>query len=294
MLQPDNDRYNYHSHTQFCDGHASMEEMAAAAFDAGMQIWGFSPHSPICVESPCNMSTEDFPAYYAEATRLKEMYEGKMQILTGMEIDFLSKDFGPHIDFFQKLPLNYSIGSVHFVPTQDGIPVDCDGSFGRFSKNLSTCFRNDLRYVVEKFFEQELILIELGGFDILGHFDKIAANASLASPGIEEEGWYRALVDDVIRHAHWKGYHIEINTKSFADKNRFFPAEWIWPSMLTTLSEKGESPLTIKEENTIPTSEGVPFLNNSKILINSDAHYPDKVDASRDEAFTRLLQLSQW
>ena len=50
------DRYNLHSHTQFCDGHAPMEAMARAASDCGMLHYGFSPHSPICVESGANMS----------------------------------------------------------------------------------------------------------------------------------------------------------------------------------------------------------------------------------------------
>lgn len=35
--------YNLHSHTQFCDGRASMEEMAAAAMAEGFSHWGFSP-----------------------------------------------------------------------------------------------------------------------------------------------------------------------------------------------------------------------------------------------------------
>lgn len=248
-----------------------MEVMGESAYKAGMKIWGFSPHSPICVESPCNMHWEQMPDYLEEAERLKERYSGHMIVLKALEIDFISKDFGPHIDEFQRYDLDYSIGSVHFVPTQDGIPIDCDGSFERFNRNLNTLFRGDLRYVVEKFYEQELLMIELGGFDILGHFDKIAANASLAQPDIEKEGWYRALVSDVIRHARWRNYKIEINTKSFIDKGRFFPAQWIWKDLI---DEKA--------------GESIEKKLNISILVNSDAHYPDKVNASREEAFRQL------
>ena len=272
MILPDNDLYNYHSHTQFCDGRAPMDVMAEAAFNSGMQIWGFSPHSPICVESPCNMQWEQMDSYLEEANRLKDLYTARMQILKSLEIDFISGDFGPHIDKFHKYDLDYRIGSVHFVPTQEGIPVDCDGSFERFNRNLLTVYRGDLRYVVEKFFEQELMMIELGGFDILGHFDKIAANASLADPDIEQKDWYKALVSDVIRHARWNGYKIEINTKSYKDKERFFPAQWIWNELPDR--EAGEK---------------IEDLLNVSILVNSDAHYPDKVNASREEAF-RLLR----
>lgn len=274
MLLPDSDAYNYHSHTQFCDGRADMTTMAEAACNAGMKIWGFSPHSPICVDSPCNMSWEDIPQYFEQSEKIADSYAGHMKVLSGMEIDYISKDFGPHIDKFQNLPLHYRIGSVHFVPNQDGFPIDCDGSYERFKTNLSRFYNNDLRYIVEKFFEQELMMIESGGFDILGHFDKIAANASLSQSDIEETSWYRALIADVISHAKWNNLIIEINTKSFVDKNRFFPAQASWKDLID--EKNGES-----IDNTL----------NTKILINSDAHYPDKVNSGRDEAFHILRNL---
>lgn len=251
------DKYNLHSHTQFCDGRAPMEDMAVAAYRRGMEIWGFSPHSPINIDSPCNMLPEDMDDYLREADRLKEEYDGKMRVLTSLEIDFTGHDFGPHIDYFQRLPLDYRIGSVHFVPNQDNILLDCDGKYERFSSYLRDGFRGDLRYVVEKYFEQVLRMIEEGGFGILGHFDKIAGNAAIADPKIEDAGWYEALIYDVIRHAGWKGYAVEINTKSILDKKRFFPAVRWWHKM--------------KEA-------GLP------ILVNSDAHYPDKVNLGREEA----------
>lgn len=255
------DRYNLHSHTQFCDGHAPMEEMAAAAFDAGMLYWGFSPHSPICVESGCNMSRESVPEYLDEARRIREEYDSRMRVLTAMEVDFISPDFGPHIDYFQKLPLDYRIGSVHFVPNQEGVHCDCDGRFERFSRYLKEAYAGDLRYVVEKYFEQVLRMLELGGFEILGHFDKIAGNAAMADPTIEDQGWYSALVEDVISHAQSSGVILEINTKSIIDKKRFFPAQRWWGM--------------IKEA-------GVP------VCVNSDAHYPEKVNLGREEAlFTK-------
>ena len=58
-----------------------------------------------------------------------------------MEIDFVSRDFGPHIDYFQRLPLDFRLGSVHFVPTQDGVWLDCDGRFERFAGYLRDGFR---------------------------------------------------------------------------------------------------------------------------------------------------------
>lgn len=247
--------YNLHSHTQFCDGRADMATMADAALKAGVEIYGFSPHSPVATESKCNMRKEDVAPYLSEAERLREEYDGRMRILTGMEVDFLGHDFGPHLDYFQEIPLEYRIGSVHFVPNQDGVLLDCDGRFERFSQYLRDGFRGDLRYVVEKYFEQVLTMIEEGGFEILGHLDKIAGNAAMAEPDIETNGWYEALVDDIIREAAYKGLAVEINTKAFDEKGRFFPSERWWPK----LKAVGITP-----------------------LISTDAHYPDRILAGRD------------
>lgn len=257
--------YVLHSHTQFCDGHADMSVMAEAAAKSGLRVYGFTPHSPVPVESPCNMRLEDVPAYLSEADRLRERYLPSMQILKSMEIDFLSPDFGPHIDYFQNLPLDYLLGSVHFVPTKEGVPVDCDGRYSRFEQNLKQAFGGDLRYVVEKYFEQVLTMLERGGFGLLGHFDKIAGNASSADPEIENQGWYEALIDDVISHAVSADVVVEINTKAIIDRKRHYPAQRWWRKIMEA---------------------GLP------IAVNSDAHDPAKINIGRDETF-RLLDSFQ-
>ncbi len=258
-LIKDTQDYNLHSHTEFCDGHATLSEMAGAAAEAGMRVWAATPHSPICVESKCNMSKDSVPAFLEQCEAARERYDGTMRFLTSMEIDFINRDFGPHIDYFQRLPLDFRLGSVHFVPNQEGIWLDCDGRFERFAEYLRYGFNGDLRYVVEKYFEQVLAMLELGGIDMLGHFDKIIGNAAMADATIESQGWYEALVDDVVTHASASGVVVEINTKAFHDKGRFFPHSHWWDKL---------------------KSAGVP------VAVNSDAHYPEKVNLGRREAIS--------
>lgn len=255
------DKYNLHAHSQFCDGRDSMEVIAEAASEAGMRYFAFSPHSPVTIESPCNMGKEDIAPYLEEMARLREAYIPRMELLTSLEIDYLGEEWGPHIDYFQKMPLDFRLGSVHFVPNQDGVLLDCDGRFDRFSQYLKDGFRGDLRYVVEKYFEQVLIMLEKGGLDLLGHFDKIAGNASQADPELESYGWYESLVDDVISHVTGTGTVVEVNTKAFETKGRFFPAERWWPKLIAA---------------------GLP------LAVDSDTHYADKVESGREEALSRI------
>ena len=87
--------YNFHSHTQFCDGRDVMCRFAEAACAAGFTDYGFSPHSPVPIESSCNMAKEAVPLYLDEAMRLRQLYRGRMRIYISMEIDFLGKEWGP-------------------------------------------------------------------------------------------------------------------------------------------------------------------------------------------------------
>lgn len=252
--------YNLHTHTQFCDGHSSMREMMESACDSGFAMIGFSPHAPVSIESPCNMDKRDVEKYLDEISRLREDFP-ESRVLAGMEVDFINEGEGPHIDYYHRLPLDYRIGSVHFVPTRDGVPVDCDGNEGRFQKNLKEAFAGDLRYVVETFLTNTLIMIERGGFDILGHFDKIAANASSVDARIEKYPWYQALIDDIVRNAAYSGLIIEINTKALEDKKRFFPSEHLFAKVLAS---------------------------GADIAVNSDAHHAARLNSGRSQAFELL------
>lgn len=234
-----------------------MAEIALAAKSEGFKLWGITPHSPVPIASPCNMNKDNVREYLRNIESLKDEYSGRMDVLGSMEIDYLSPDWGPHIDYFQNLPLDYRLGSVHFVPTQDGRLIDCDGSPEKFLLHLVENFKNDIRYVVEKYFEQVLMMIDKGGFDLLGHFDKIAGNASVAFPEIEQEGWYESLVKDVMESAVSGGLVVEINTKAYENSGRFFPAERWWGE----LKKRG-----------------------CAIVFNSDAHFAGKVASGRKEA----------
>lgn len=262
-----NRNYTFHSHTQFCDGHATMEQMVTAALAQGMEFYGFSPHSPIPIPSPCNMSYDSVPQYLHEVARLKDAFEGKpIELFAGMEIDYLGEDFGPASEYFRTIPLDYVIASIHFIPNQHGEPVDVDGSFDNFKRKMSDMFNGDIDYVVETFFRQELAMIESGHFDILGHFDKVGMNAGYYAPGIEDGSHYKALVSEVIDSIIDRNLTIELNTKAREQHGRFFPGEVYLPRLVDA---------------------GV------TILVNSDAHRPDRITASRAEAFRILDSLSK-
>ena len=260
----DNRKYTFHSHTQYCDGRATMDDFAREAVAQGFTHYGFSPHSPIPIASPCNMGFDDVAPYLAEVERIRSVYGDRVSFYAGMEIDYLGPQWGPSSEYFRNLGLDFSIGSVHFIPDPEGEYVDIDGRFESFRMKMERHFDNDIRYVVEPFYRCSREMLAAGGFDIIGHFDKVGQNASYWQPGIEDEPWYRELADDLVDRIIAAGVIVEINTKAYVEHGRLFPD----PRHLRRLADAG-----------------VP------IIVNSDAHVPALIDASRDVAFSLIDSL---
>ena len=258
-------QYNFHTHTQYCDSRDNIESFVKSAISQDFHWLGFSPHSPVLCESGCNMKKELVAQYTNEVETMKSKYGSQINIFTGMEIDFFD-NWGPSNEYFKSLPLDYRIGSIHFIPSfnEDDEYVDVDGCSVDFKKKMSLYFDNDIKKVVTSFYNQTLKMIDAGGFDIIGHFDKISNNANSFMSGIEEESWYKKLVREVFDAIIENKYIIELNTKAYGDLNRFFPNKnyFKW----------------IKDYN-------APFV------VNSDAHFCDKLNSGRNEAFQLLNEI---
>lgn len=250
--------YNFHSHTQYCDGRATMEDFVIEAIKQGFLHYGFSPHSPVPVESTCNMCKTDALAYLAEVDRLREKYGDRITLYASMEVDFID-GWGPALPYFQEMPLDYIIGSVHFIPSKHDATefIDIDGSPETFIEKMHKYFDDDIEWVVKSYFSQVNKMIEAGGFDIIGHFDKISYNSSCFKPGIDKQPWFCDLRNDTFAAIMKHNYVVEVNTKAWETK------KWLFPSVdfFETLRASGAT-----------------------VLFNSDAHYTNLINAGRDEA----------
>ena len=262
-ITQETDLYNLHTHTQFCDGHAPMEDFVSEAVESGFTHMGFTPHSPISVESPVNMTRGQVQEFFDEMERLRRKYGDRINLYTSMEIDYVSVGDGPASDYFQQLPLDYRIGSVHFIPaiSNPDMMVDIDGKFPGFKERMGKYFDGDIEYVVRTFFSQMMAMVDEGGFEIVGHMDKIGFNASMYHDGIDEEPWYDKLVIDLFENIMDHHLVIEINTKAWLQRNRFYP-NLKYFGMLKRF--------------------------NAPVVVNSDAHYPTLLNNGRLEAIKLL------
>ncbi|MDR1273069.1 MAG: histidinol-phosphatase [Odoribacteraceae bacterium] len=257
------DLSNYHSHCDFCDGKAPMEEFVKAAIAEGFHGYGISSHSPMPFEVSCAMPRDRVTAYLDEITRLKRAYAGQIELYAGMEIDYLDEQHGPASPYFQALPLDYRIGSIHYVTHPlTGQRMDIDGNEARFRAALAERFDDDPAALVNAYYDASERMVELGGFDFIAHPDKVIMNVTRRDPSIAGSRWYQDRVMAYLEKIAASGVMIEINTKAYPEHGVLFPAE---------------RHLRAIRELKIP------------VLVNSDAHYPRAVNEGRAAAF-RLLR----
>ena len=106
---------NHHTHSEFCDGRISAAEMAEAAYAAGFSILGFSSHAPLPFSTEWTMDPDRTADYVRTIRNLGQSYQGRMEILLGLEVDYIEGICGPADGRFAGLGLDYTIGSVHHV-----------------------------------------------------------------------------------------------------------------------------------------------------------------------------------
>lgn len=258
---------NYHSHCNFCDGRSAPEDFVKFAISNGFRAYGFSSHPPLPFETFWNMSASDLPEYITEINRLKKKYAGQLEIYLGMEIDYLDETYNPAIPYFQEIPLDYRIGSVHFLPTSSVLEeenmVCIDGRFADYRDSVEKHFKGDIRLLVKRYFESIMRMVETGGIDIVGHMDKIYMNGYRYECFSFEEPWYREPFIACLHLIAEKGLMVEINTKNMRRK-----------------------------QETYPNSRFLPLLKemNIPVLVNSDCHFPDLVNDGREETFKLLKE----
>ena len=256
---------NFHSHCTFCDGRSHPEDYIKFALAANFRAYGFSSHSPLPFETFWNMSAIDMPEYLNEITRLKEKYKDRIEIYTSLEIDYLDDTYNASIAYFQELSLDYRISSVHFIPWENPLSeanMTCiDGSSSDFLAAVEHRYQGNIQSVVEDFYHSSMRMVELGGFDVVGHMDKIYMNASRHPDFDMQSDWYRKLIEAYIDLIAEKGLIVEINTKNYLRKKQTFPHLDLFKLL---------------------NKQSVP------VMVNTDSHFPDLINAGRKEALQLL------
>ncbi len=250
---------NYHTHSCFCDGKDTPEEMVEKAISLGFDIIGFSGHGHTHRDLTYCMKVDKTKGYIEEITRLKEKYSGKITVLLGIEQDIVSNDDVSNFD--------YVIGSSHYIDV-DGKLYPIDSNIDCFNYIYNEIFNGDINAFAKEYFKNVSTVCEKTGCHIIGHFDLVSK--FFEQLNIEENEVYlsyaKKAVDELVKY----NVPFEINTGAISRGYRTSP----YPSknILEYIKEK-----------------------DGKIIFTSDCHDKEYLDCffkeaealAKDVGFTR-------
>lgn len=258
--------FNHHTHTSFCDGSDEPAAYVKKALKAGFHTLGFSSHAPVPFKNSFAIQDENDLMNYCNSIRaLKNIYSDRINILLGLEIDYIksvSRDFK---DFRDQYQLDYVIGSVHLVRngSDRGLWFIDGPRMGSYDSGMKNVFRGDIHAAVKAYYHQTIQMILTQKPEIIGHIDKVKMH-NRGRFFTEDELWYRNLVMDTLDIARQCGSIIEVNTRGIYTKSSddLYPAKWILREILA---------------------------RNIPVTLSSDAHKPEEVDGYYAEAI-RILK----
>ncbi len=216
---------NLHTHTTFCDGNNTPEEMVKKAIELGFDSLGFSGHAPTSLYDGYEM--EDTDGYISCINDLKSKYKGSLEIFLGVELDYYSAGL------IDTTPFDYKIGSVH-TSLHNGSMLYYDLSAERTKKQINELFGGDGAAFAKTYYERTAELPFVMDYDIVGHFDIVTKFSEKHPELIDTDSRaYRNAALDALHTVIKKAELFEVNTGAIGRGYRAspYPAPFILDEM---------------------------------------------------------------
>ena len=222
---------NLHTHTSFCDGRDTPEEMVEQALLLGFSSLGFSGHSYFYGSDymPGVITEERTALCRNEVMRLKEKYRDRIKLYYGLEVEMFSE-----IDLSG---YDYLIGSVHYLKAAGGGFLGFDRSAQEVASLIDSHFGGDGMRYARAYYEHLCELPAHGSFDIIGHFDLVAKHADTHDFFDRESKNYRTYALEAVDALAGRIPFFEVNTGAIARGYRKTP--YPDPFLLRALRERG-------------------------------------------------------
>lgn len=247
-------RTNLHTHTRFCDGKHTAEEVVLAAIDAQMDLLGFSEHCYTGIEGVFGMKEGQVPLYRAEIGRLQKAYGDRIPILLGIEQDFYAGAPSGAYD--------YVIGSVHYVRL-DGEYCGVDFSAEQTLKTVNEHCGGDIYRYAREYYDCVARVADVTKCDIVGHFDLLTKFNECAPMIDESDPRYVGCALEALDALLEKDVIFEVNTGAISRGYRKTP--YPSPLILGRIAEK-----------------------KGRVTLTSDAHSKDHLLCAFDAALERV------
>ena len=195
-----------HTHSCLCDGKGTLAEMAEAAYQAGVRYFGASGHSHTEIPHDAgNVLPADMADYRRQVLALRAEYEGRMEVLLGIEQDSCSAQSVP--DW-----ADYWIGSVHnLYDPRTGKYHGVDWNAERLAACRDQMFSGDALAMAEGYYAAVAAMADRRP-TILGHIDLIVKLNRGNAFFDEDAPRCRRAALEALHHADPDATLLEINT----------------------------------------------------------------------------------
>lgn len=264
-------RVDYHVHTEFSDDSAyKMEQVVRDAITLSLDGTCFTDHVDYGVKKDWDEPGEmlyrkggpgepekmavanvDYPAYYAEFNRLKNIYSDRINLKFGLEFGMQAHTIEKYEKLFRRYPFDFIILSIHEVEDKEFWTQDFQ--HGRTQKEYNERYYEEMLYLVKNYHDYSV----LGHMDLISRYDKA---------GIYPFEKLKPVLTEILNIVIADGKGIEINTSS----HRYG---------LTDLTPSRDILRLYRE------------LGGRIITIGSDSHRPEHLGAYVDEAKEELRKL---
>lgn len=253
---------NFHTHSTFCDGKNTPEEVVLSAIEKGFDAIGFSSHGFTPFDLRYCMKNTD--GYIKEIRNLKEKYKGKIQVYLGIEEDAFSPQNRGDFDYIIGSSHYFNIGEKYF-------PID--SNYDYFKKCLEA-FNYDAITLTNTYYQSFCAYINSRKPDIIGHFDLITKFDELDKSLFLENAEYNKLAEFYTLEALKSQSIFEFNTGAISRgfRKNGYPNE----NLLYVLKK-----------------------HDARLILASDSHNIDTLDFGfkeaekylKDVGFTRLTTI---
>ncbi len=238
---------NFHTHTVFCDGNNTAEEVVKSAIEKGFSAIGFSGHG--YTEFDLRYCMKNTEGYIAEIKWLKEEYKNKIQIYLGIEEDAFC--------LVNRADFDYIIGSSHYFNIGDKYyPIDSNYDY---FKECLRAYGGDIYTLANDYYNRFCDYINKRKPDIIGHFDLITKFDELDKSLFLMDKGYNEIAERYLKEALKADVLFEVNTGAISRGYRTTP----YPNenLLYLLKKEG-----------------------GRVILSSDSHSADTLDFAFVEA----------
>ncbi len=229
-----------HTHTDSSqDGNHPVDLMAQTAYENGIQTVAFTDHCEVDVLFSAGFDKRAERSY-KEVSRAKKDFEGKIEILRGIELAQPHYEVELAEELITKNNYDVVIGSIHNLR---GKPDFYD--FPNFDGM-------DITALMNEYFDELLNMLQWGKFDILAHITYPFRYIFNHCGYVEDINKYAKKVDEILRLCAEKDKALEINMGGL------------------------KYPINLPSPN-IDTIKRYKELGGKLVSVGSDSHYAERI-----------------